>query len=128
MQWITTSAYTTLLSRLILAEPGLPALAPARLAVGNGGHNNATGQPIPAQRSNTALAAPITDVALTSVLRDGATITVLGIIPGGAQPLLISEVGITTASGLLIARATFAPQTITEGVDAQFTLELFPEA
>ncbi|MHA0048646.1 hypothetical protein [Deinococcus sp. PEB2-67] len=103
-------------------------LHPARLAVGDGGHNPDTGAPIPPSSAATDLTHRLSDVALASVTRTGQRVSVIGIIPGGAAPLLISEFGVLTSDGVLIALGTFSPQTIADGVDAQFALELFPEA
>jgi hypothetical protein len=126
MQWITTDAYKTLISRVLLGEA--LTLTPTTLVVGDGGHDPVSKQAIPPSSSDTALVHQTASVALQYATRNGYTLNLLGLLPGSGTGQNLSEVGVTTANGTLILRGTFNVQALQAGIDAQFSFDLFPEA
>lgn len=124
MIYVTTNAYKTLVARVIMGETGID-LKPATFKVGNGATFNGS-SPNPATPADTDLANTIASAPATPT-RSGVRISSTGTIPGAGTATTVNEVGLFTASGVMIARMTMPNTTFTAPANLPLTVGLQAE-
>ncbi len=119
----TTDALNTLIARHLSGDTAT-ALRVIEGAFGTGGVD-ALGNPLPAERTRTALRTEIHRNTNVTVTRAGAVATALVVVNGDVTgPAAISEVGIFAAGGNLLAYATFAARQIAPGTQLNFRFRI----
>lgn len=117
-----TTAYKELLARAVMGEQ--VDLKPAEVRLGNGAYDSPSGSVRPpAEALYEAVPGATYPVTPT---RNGAQVNTEVTRAPDSTALSFNEVGVFTASGVMIAHRTLAPQVIASGVALVFRLTLLP--
>lgn len=122
------TTYKTRLARMIAGE-GTWSLVPAYAALGSGRYNPATGELSAPSPGDTGLASPLAgygNLPLT-LSRVGTATRVEVRVPGGANPVDVTEAGVFTADRVPILLASFRPIRLQAPLTLVLIYTIYPE-
>lgn len=122
MNYVTGEAWKELVAQAVMGDA--VDLLPTHLVIGDGAW---TGSAVRAPRSS-GLYNQTGSFALDNVQRNGGSIVITHFLPGQSTPFTLNEVGVKTASGVIVLHGTFAPESIGANVGVNFSFVLFPMA
>lgn len=128
MGYVVAQAYKERVARMIAGEGTWP-LVPAYAALGSGRYNPQTGTLTDPSPTDGGLEAPLPGYGNLPVVvsRVGTAVRVDVDVPGGANPVNVTEAALYTADGTPIVLDAFRPVSLEAPLTLHLTYTIYPE-